>query len=115
MATKQEKQAVSERARKTLLDPEWGVIKRGATLYTSWHGTGTSIKVYVIQQDDDQAPIIRNITALIADLIQYPKQRKGGDTYVRNTVVGMDRGFDVVYTASSILFNDGYALNHQWL
>jgi hypothetical protein len=39
----------------------------------------------------------------------------GGYNGIKVGGCGMDMGFHVIYNISKTLFNDGYAIKHQWL
>ena len=43
------------------------------------------------------------------------KNRLGYDNGIKVGGCGMDMGFRLVYTLSSVLYDDGYAIKHNWL
>lgn len=144
--TKAEKETRSKEAVARLLK----MIKPGDTVrtvltYRSSSGMSRRIKVLVYSRDNlykvNDGENIRDISGLIADALGYRWHDEG------SVVVGgcgMDMGFHVVYSLSSVLFRDnfycvgercpsndhfngdknykrhkhssgGYALRHQWL
>ena len=88
-------------------------IQPNDTVYTilknvSQSGMYRHIQVIVIK---DNKPI--NLSYWIADYLEWSYKYK---TY--SIGVGcccMDMGFHLVYTLSRSLFDDGYALRHEWL
>jgi len=93
-------------------------FKKGDTVFTqlyhvSQSGMTRHIGVRQLVVDDNQKvrPLNWSYLTSLATGWRLNKNRNG-------LVVGgcgMDMGFHTVYTLSSILFNDGYALKHEWL
>lgn len=99
-----------------LTDNESYHLQPGETVYTSHHAPATYLRLFAIRQNSATGEYYpANITHLAARALGIAPKDKGGEWYLQNTVVGMDRGFDVVYRLSYKLFGDGYALNHRWL
>jgi len=89
------------------------VLKKGDTLFTqlehvSQSGMTRHIKVRQLKND---RPL--NWTYLISKALDYKVSDKTNGVIIGGC--GMDMGFHLVYTISSVLFKDGYALNHEWL
>lgn len=55
-------------------------------------------------QNDTKSPSVQCISAWVADLLGYPRDKKGNSVIVRGC--GMDMGFAVVYELSKTLFPD---------
>jgi len=64
------------------------------------------------KKNSDREVDTMDISYLIAQILGY-KLTTTGSLKVRGA--GMDMGFHVIYSISSVLFGDGYALKHQWL
>ena len=64
---------------------------------------------------------IHNITYSAALALEWPLSEKSGNRAVRVSGCGMDMGFHLVYTLSSVLYRDtvegdaGYKLQQAWL
>ena len=56
-----------------------------------------------------------NISYHVNHLLDYKPVEKNGTQCVRVGGCGMDMGFHLVYTLSSILFDDGYKIKHEWI
>ena len=90
-------------------------IKKGDTLWTqlnhvSQSGMTRHISVRQIKKD---YPL--DWTRLVSIALDWKeaKNRCGGGIKVGGC--GMDMGFHLIYTLSSVLYNDGYAIKHSWL
>jgi hypothetical protein len=51
----------------------------------------------------------------ISTLLDYEHARRNGSQCVKVGGCGMDMGFHLIYTLSSILHDDGYAIKQEWL
>ena len=92
-------------------------IKKGDTLYTqlnhvSQSGMTRHISVRQIKKD---YPL--DWTRLVSIALDWKeaKNRFGGYNGIKVGGCGMDMGFHLIYTLSSVLYNDGYAIKHNWL
>lgn len=56
---------------------------------------------------------ISDVSWAVARAVGWRFDRDHGGVIVDGA--GMDMGFHVVYTLSSVLYEDGYALRHEWL
>jgi hypothetical protein len=90
-----------------------GALKPGDIVYTvirhvSASGMSRDIDLYIIKDNRPQY-----LTNYISYALEYPLSKNRG---IKVGGCGMDMGFHVVYTLSSILFDrDGYALKQEWL
>ena len=92
-------------------------IKKGDTLWTqlnhvSQSGMTRHISVRQIKKD---YPL--DWTRLVSIALDWKeaKNRFGGYNGIKVGGCGMDMGFHLIYTLSSVLYNDGYAIKHSWL
>ena len=88
-------------------------VKEGDTLYTdvqsvSRSGMSRHIRVYAIRENE---PI--NLSPFVADILGRRYLDKDNSVMVGGC--GMDMGFEVVYSLSYALFEDGYTLNQKWM
>jgi len=56
---------------------------------------------------------VQNMSWYIAELLGWKYKPNTRSVFVGGC--GMDMGFHLVYTLSNILYEDGYAIEHQWL
>ena len=89
---------------------EW--FPKGSTAHTSIRhvnpkGTSRHIKVFAISGER-----IQNVSYYVSKLLNW-KLTKNDGVFVSGC--GMDMGFHLVYTLSSILYKDGYALTHRYI
>ena len=88
-------------------------IKEGDTLYTQLeHVTKSGMTRFIkVRQIKDDYPY--NWTYIVAKALG----RKVSDKYEAIKVggCGMDMGFHLIYNLSSVLYDDGYAINQRWL
>ena len=97
-----------EQSKQTLLD--W--IKPNQTIFTtikhvSVSGMSRRISCYIIQGDN-----IKCIDNWVGEIVGWKHSDNGG---IVVNGCGMDMAFHLVYTLSSVLFNDGYALNKEYI
>jgi len=92
-------------------------IKKGDTLWTqlnhvSQSGMTRHISVRQIKKD---YPL--DWTRLVSIALDWKegKNRFGGYNGIKVGGCGMDMGFHLIYTLSSVLYNDGYAIKQGWL
>lgn len=125
-----------ERQRYYLTDTESYHLQPGDTVYVAHQDSnGTFLKLYIARLDHHGTPVIHNITWAAAHAMGIKPRDRRGEWVIHNPVVGMDRGFDLVYSLSHVLFKDrdnirdqnretgghhdsndpGYLLSHRWL
>lgn len=100
----------------SVLDQLREAIPSGSTVFTilrSVSRSGMTRHISPITFTADCEP--RNFSFLIAQVTGYRLTRAGGDNALVLHGAGMDMGFELVYTLSRALYQDGYALNHRWL
>lgn len=90
-------------------------LPKGCTIYTdlvhvSSSGMTRWIKPIAII---DNEPI--NLSYWVNQLYGDKQTEKHGSQCVRLGGCGMDMGFHLVYSVSSRLYNDGYAIKHRWI
>ena len=90
-------------------------LPKGITLYTdlvhvSQSGMTRWIKPIVIINNE---PI--NISYWVNNLFEDKTALKNGSQCVKVSGCGMDMGFHLVYSISSRLHDDGYAINQRWI
>ena len=103
------------------------VLTKGQKVYTvlrhvSSSGMSRAISALIIHQEKDGKPELWDISYLVARALEWSMHDKGG---VKVAGCGMDMGFHLVHTLSSVLWGwneDGsyssegaYALKHEWL
>ncbi len=91
---------------------EW--LKPGDTVYcvlrhVSRSGMFRVIDLKIIGAEGDMLHIGWNAARALD--YGYDRRREG----LRVSGAGMDMGFHVVYSLSSVLFHDGYALKSRWI
>jgi len=132
METATAEKKVSKKAQKAL-DIEYArelllthYLTEGDTVYTvlrsvSSSGMSRTMSLKVVKDGK-----ILDLTYYAATVLDYPLVEVNGSRAIRVGGCGMDMGFHVVYSLSSVLFrskfegtlgagNQGYALNHTWL
>ena len=57
--------------------------------------------------------IVDNLSAYVAELLDWKYKDNTRSVFVGGC--GMDMGFHLVYTLSSVLYDDGYAIKQEWL
>ena len=94
-------------------------VNAGDTIYTvirSVSSTGMSRTMSVKIVRDGR---IDDITFSVAHALDYPLVEVNGSRAIRVSGAGMDMGFHIVYSLSSVLFRGeeraGYVLSHRWL
>lgn len=91
---------------------------KGSTVYTilrkvSSSGMSRQISVKAITATDQGLRIVSpNFSAHV--VLGYQINRSGNDSLVVKGC-GMDMGFEVAYNLGLALYDDGDALNHEWL
>lgn len=95
---------------------EW--LKPGDTVYTvlrhvSRSGMMRRISFFhVTELDSTGKAHILTLDANVETLLGLPRSREVG---VKVGGCGEDQGFKIVFALGRHLFNDGYALKHEWL
>jgi hypothetical protein len=94
-------------------------VREGDTVYTvirsvSSSGMSRTMSIKIVRDGR-----IDDITFNVAHALDYPLVEVNGSRAIRVGGCGMDLGFHVVYSLSSVLFagqdRAGYVLNHRWL
>ena len=93
------------------------VIKKGDTLYTQLNHVSQSgmTRHISVRQIKNNYPL--DWTRLVSVALDWKeaKNRFGGYNGIKVGGCGMDMGFHLIYTLSSVLYDDGYAIKHSWL
>ena len=92
-------------------------IKEGDVVYTQLNHTSQSgmMRHIKVRQIKNNYPLDWSRLVAIALDWKEAKDRFGGYNGIKVGGCGMDMGFHLVYTLSSVLYNDGYAIKHNWL
>ena len=92
-------------------------IKEGDVIYTQLNHTSQSgmMRHIKVRQIKNNYPLDWSRLVAIALDWKEAKDRFGGYNGIKVGGCGMDMGFHLVYTLSSVLYNDGYAIKHNWL
>lgn len=94
-------------------------ISEGATVYTTIRTVSSSgmtrhISLFVARDSE-----ITDITYLAAGVLGESLYERQGHRTIKVNGCGMDMGFHLVYSLSSVLFagvdRAGYVLNHRWI
>ena len=92
-------------------------IKKGDTLWTQLNHVSRSgmMRHISVRQIKKDYPL--DWTRLVSSALDWKqgKNRLGNDNGIKVGGCGMDMGFHLVYTLSSVLYDDGYAIKHSWL
>ena len=92
-------------------------IKKGDTLWTQLNHVSKSgmMRHISVRQIKKDYPL--DWTRLVSLALDWKqgKNRFGNDNGIKVGGCGMDMGFHLVYTLSSVLYDDGYAIKHNWL
>lgn len=89
-------------------------IRKGDTLYTILRHVSSSGMLRTIDViETTRKNRLYNLGWSVAVILNLPYDNKYNGTKVSGT--GMDMGFHLIYSLSSVLFNDGYAINQKWL
>ena len=92
-------------------------IKKGDTLYTQLNHVSQSGMTRHISVRQIKINYPLNWTRLVSVALEWKeaKNRFGGYNGIKVGGCGMDMGFHLVYTLSSVLYDDGYAIKQSWL
>jgi hypothetical protein len=90
---------------------EW--FPKGSTAYTTVvhvarSGMSRHIKVFVAPKKG----VIQDVSGYVADYLDWRYTKKEA-VFVGGC--GMDMGFHLIYTLSSVLYDDGYAIKQSWV
>ena len=111
------KKEVKQQIKKEAIDILKSIIKKDDVLYTQLNHVSQSgmMRHISIKYIKNNKPM--DITGYIAEANDWKeaKNRFGGYNGIKVGGCGMDMGFHVIYNISKTLFNDGYAIKHQWL
>jgi hypothetical protein len=91
------------------------VFPVGCTAYTSLidcSKSGMTRWIKVIKIEDNRPYFYSHA---ISTLLDCKHETRNGSNCVRVKGCGMDMGFHLIYTLSSILHGDGYAIKQKWL
>ena len=92
-------------------------IKKGDTLWTQLNHVSQSgmMRHISVRQIKKDYPL--DWTRLVSIALDWKeaKNRFGDYNGIKVGGCGMDMGFHLVYTLSSVLYDDGYAIKHEWL
>ena len=111
--TKITKKAFLEDRKNNAISSLRNILKVGDIVYTtvktvSSSGMSRKISCYIVQDGK-----IRSISNLTGNALEWSTGDNSGSVTV--TGCGMDMGFHLVYTLSSVLFGDSYALKQEWI
>lgn len=89
----------------------------GSVVYTyvtrvTASGASRRMGVVAVTPEHDGTPAARSVTILAARALGYRLNDDGTMTVPGG---GMDMGFHVAHSLSTLLHRDGYALSHRWL
>jgi len=93
-----------------------GTLNKGERLYTILRHvsqSGMTRRISVVRVTEDGC--IESIDWLISRAGIFKRASANNGEGLKVTGCGMDMGFHVVYSLSSAVFNDGYALKQEWL
>ena len=92
-------------------------IKEGDVIYTQLNHTSQSgmMRHIKVKQIKNNYPLDWSRLVAIALDWKEAKSRFGGYNGIKVGGCGIDMGFHLVYTLSRVLYNDGYAIKHNWL
>ena len=92
-------------------------IKKGDTLWTQLKHISQSgmMRHISVRQIKNNYPFDWSRLVAIALDWKQAKNKFGGYNGIKVGGCGMDMGFHLVYTLSKVLYDDGYAIKHQWL
>lgn len=105
--------------RKEAIEQLRKMLPKGSTAYTilrrcSASGMTRDISVVVIERSEygnrEYEP--RVIDYLVSRVLDRPLGKKEG---IKVVGCRMDMGFEVVYSLSRVVHDDGYAISHRWL
>jgi hypothetical protein len=92
-------------------------IKKGDVIYTQLNHISQSGMMRHIQlrQIKNNYPLDWSRLVAVALDWKEAKNKFGSYNGIKVGGCGMDMGFHLVYTLSRVLYNDGYAIKHNWL
>jgi len=97
---------------------EW--FPKGSTIYTilrhvSSSGMSRDISVLGTWTHDDGKVGFIHPNYAVSKVLGWTLKTKNGQDAIRVGGCGMDMGYHLAHSLSYALYDDGYALNHQWL
>jgi hypothetical protein len=99
-----------ERVKEILKDK----FPKGSTAYTYVTKVApTGMSRHIMVAGSDRKGHVQNVSWYIAKLLDWKYKDNTRSVFVGGC--GMDMGFHLVYTLSSKLYDDGYAIEQQWL
>jgi hypothetical protein len=95
-------------------------IKKGDVIYTQLNHISQSGMMRHIQLRQIKNNYPLDWSRLVAVALDWKitleaKNKFGSYNGIKVGGCGMDMGFHLVYTLSRVLYNDGYAIKHNWL
>lgn len=89
-------------------------LKKNMIVYTILRHTSSSgmLRIVDVLQVGKNG-LIYNLGWSVAVVLELPYDRNQNGVKVGG--VGMDMGFHLIYSLSSVLFGDGYALKQRWI
>ncbi len=95
------------------------LIQEGDTLYTTCEHVSRSgmtrhltVRSFLPSDRGERQINVLNFNYLVSEALDWTLTK---DRSLKVGGSGMDMGFHLVYTLSRVLFDDGYALKHEWL
>ena len=115
-AKKLTKAALKEQERQGLIRELRRYFPKGSTVYTILRSVSRSgmRRVIAVLSIPDGDTRISWLSYDVARLLDYKISTKRSDGLIISGA-GEDKGFRIAYDLSSVIWNDGYALNHRWL
>jgi hypothetical protein len=93
-----------------------GMLTKGETLYTiNRHVSSSGMTRHISVFRVDNKGEIECLDWIIARAGIFKRVNRNNMEGLKVTGCGMDMGFHVVYTVSSIVLGDGYAIKQRWL
>ena len=87
---------------------------KGSTAYTLVTKVAPSgMSRHIMVAGSRKTGRVQNMSWYIAKFLDWKYRDNTRSVFVGGC--GMDMGFHLVYTLSSKLYGDGYAINHEWL
>jgi|TARA_B100001094_G_scaffold204435_1_gene198353 hypothetical protein len=90
------------------------MFPQGSTAYTFVTKVAPSgMSRHILVTGSGRKGHVQNVSWYIAELLDYKYKPDTRSVFVGGC--GMDMGFHLVYSLSSVLYDDGYAIEQQWL
>ena len=101
--------------RETAIERLREVFPKGSTAYTQLldvSASGMTRWIQVLKISRNRPSYWGGYVNIVLD---YAQSERHGSRCVKVGGCGMDMGFHLIFTLSSILHGDGYAIKHEWL